>query len=1115
MMEKLLHSEMNVNKNKFKMSFLTDINNINVDGFYIGEDGIVYGQIGGISTDSLSNESCLAINMFFTDKCYWKENVTGYNDVDMILKQQENININYNEECSYSLEFDFLLFIDQSNLNNLNIGSNLNDFKYYVTFSKNGTHTYLKEIDGRDLLSKFTDDNESALYVDGNFTQIKNRLETFLGVQINNSKFRSNWNKFNIQLTYSDIMNINGSAIGFELVKPFDGIHLKIDNIEIKQECEKIITKTKIFNNNPSFEFNRLIDNKKSWVISDLNRDYNKFYRDTKYNIEDDREVLNSKELDLNISYNNSIETMFYEMIKENPLQITNLITNNPIFDEFDINSESLDTLSEFLLYFVGQFCNPRSYRTAHTNVLTSFLTYKIANLSSITFENLTPIVTKIDTYWLDIISQFVPSTSIWESNIVLGNNNFNYDKFRYRKYSLVDLSPYSIGDTIYVDSELNNNVVFDVTKTLINFSMGSEFVGTFEYDELPKPQHLFYYINGYIGENDMCGTTPSPLRGGFVFNFTVGSTMYTDEDGTINFVPIDADLYYLLIFGGVSYSVKFNENGVILSIVNLTGCTPNPEMVRLFNVTHETSYAACSAELGDFTNVYTDIFYLSHRLFTDINLTNVVNVPNPSRYYNAIYNGIRYVIKLDINSVIVEMDECSDAIVPQVPRSFNANGGQFLLNGSIYGDDNSVNQYEIQYTLNNVTNWNNLFVNRTGSNTSWNQNNVQAGVYNLRCRAYNPQGNFSSWITVNNVTVTGVSEIVIREPETTDPCESFPPIRGIDRSGFIPVKNIELIKTGIPIFSNSQMTERFVPINQSGRVLIGDLLGDKLVNTNISQIGEVITINPCSIRPIPIDVVLTPTPIADNGCVEFVSGTKVGVWNNNGFKIGSRFFTNESLTEPLNLSSFEGQYLIGKLDSEAVPRSMLIRNGAISELALPCNNSDKKFIKINPNSIDISPRNSCELGGRNLSTFNKNLYYDGVFNKGTVLYNDSNLTEIYQLEQTSSISFINEGSSVINNLRIRNGEVLDFYPCSKLQNRSEVILNETVFESTELACMSNNFVNSKALYSTEIGTGVKLFEDIDLTQQFKASGNFSTIINRTKSYITLEVGTIINYKPC
>jgi hypothetical protein len=83
-------------------------------------------------------------------------------------------------------------------------------------------------------------------------------------------------------------------------------IFVLLDNIELNREFT-VVTDNKYISQSPGFNLERVIDNKKSWVDSTLNRQSSisnnngsNTIRQTNYN-NNDRLVLNSKEVDLDM----------------------------------------------------------------------------------------------------------------------------------------------------------------------------------------------------------------------------------------------------------------------------------------------------------------------------------------------------------------------------------------------------------------------------------------------------------------------------------------------------------------------------------------------------------------------------------------------------------------------------------------------------------------------------------------------------------------------------------------------------------------------------------------------------------------------------------------------
>lgn len=105
-----------------------------------------------------------------------------------------------------------------------------------------------------------------------------------------------------------------------------------LDNIKLNKDCT-IVSENKLYiTQSPGFELERLIDNKKSWVANTTpqNRFFSIFnnvaanpIRQTNYDVNDERLVINTKEIDLDISIASAIETDVWAYIVDNPCLLT------------------------------------------------------------------------------------------------------------------------------------------------------------------------------------------------------------------------------------------------------------------------------------------------------------------------------------------------------------------------------------------------------------------------------------------------------------------------------------------------------------------------------------------------------------------------------------------------------------------------------------------------------------------------------------------------------------------------------------------------------------------------------------------------------------------------
>jgi hypothetical protein len=152
---------------------------------------------------------------------------------------------------------------------------------------------------------------------------------------VNENSFASNWLNASINITDPIVI----SAITNEKIKlniRLSGICtdlcVLVDNIKLNKNCSHV-SKTSIFvSQSPGFELDRIRDNKKSWNAN-TERTHRVFnitkwngkspIRYTDYYLDDNRQVINTKEIDLDISIAAAVETDVWSYIVDNPCLIT------------------------------------------------------------------------------------------------------------------------------------------------------------------------------------------------------------------------------------------------------------------------------------------------------------------------------------------------------------------------------------------------------------------------------------------------------------------------------------------------------------------------------------------------------------------------------------------------------------------------------------------------------------------------------------------------------------------------------------------------------------------------------------------------------------------------
>jgi hypothetical protein len=154
---------------------------------------------------------------------------------------------------------------------------------------------------------------------------------------ISGNTFGPNWLHFHTDITDESVL----SAITNEKIKltlKVSGtcvdVCILVDNIRLTKNCSKVTRNDIFLTKSPGFELDRIRDNKKSWVANDTterrqfsisNFDDTKPIRITDYTLENENQVINSKEIDLDISIAAAIETDVWDYIVDNPCILTGL----------------------------------------------------------------------------------------------------------------------------------------------------------------------------------------------------------------------------------------------------------------------------------------------------------------------------------------------------------------------------------------------------------------------------------------------------------------------------------------------------------------------------------------------------------------------------------------------------------------------------------------------------------------------------------------------------------------------------------------------------------------------------------------------------------------------
>jgi hypothetical protein len=405
-----------------------------------------------------------------------------------------------------------------------------------------------------------------TLFAQSNLQDVENGLTTF-NLSLTNTAFASQWLSYSTTITDPDILNlIYNQQIKFSIKvnNTCGDICILIDNIKLSKECTNVSERKLFITKSPGFILEKIIDNKKSWLNNNTfvdrqfdikNLSKTDTIRQTKYDVNDDRLVINTKEIDLDISLASAIETDVWCYLIDNPCLFTgqtNCIICGDDYKQFQdeeyihfmdnepyefmddnyggINKCCGDDLIQFnelmtkplseitVLEDFQYYLNSELIDAKNRQTISSYATLKAlydrylnsynycGNYSAgFTYYTMEQFADLLGDYWVDIIEQVVPSTTIWGSVRVYSNSLFDQQKFKYKAYtSILCRNPF-LNDTVLspinrTSGQTQNVEVSTVTLSfpttgetgiivsnpnvcnqlhIVQMNSGSEFIGT------------------------------------------------------------------------------------------------------------------------------------------------------------------------------------------------------------------------------------------------------------------------------------------------------------------------------------------------------------------------------------------------------------------------------------------------------------------------------------------------------------------------------------------------------------------------------------------------------------------------------------------------------------
>jgi hypothetical protein len=195
-----------------------------------------------------------------------------------------------------------------------------------LTLDINGTNTGICDEVMNNLLT--------SLYDESGLSGTTNGQDTFNTTLPFNS-LASKWLHFNVVVTdpaIIDLITNQKIKISFEINHACGDFCVLVDEIVLDKKCTQVTHNNIFLTQAPGFELDRIRDNKKSWIANTtpVNRPFvisnnlgGQSIRQTNYDVNDERLVINSKEIDLDINIASAIETDVWCYISDNPCLLT------------------------------------------------------------------------------------------------------------------------------------------------------------------------------------------------------------------------------------------------------------------------------------------------------------------------------------------------------------------------------------------------------------------------------------------------------------------------------------------------------------------------------------------------------------------------------------------------------------------------------------------------------------------------------------------------------------------------------------------------------------------------------------------------------------------------
>jgi len=349
---------------------------------------------------------------------------------------------------------------------------------------------------------------------------------------------------------------------------------------------------------NDGFKLEKVVDNNKSWLSSDTKLrsnsqgDYNAYYY-----VDDERLVLNVKNVDLFLNPGQGLVYDVWNQSRLNnyPIPESGLSVNYPVpggVDSTYVNPEpKKKTFFEFSQTFWQNMINTRNRqfitdgKTGGYPTLQSLWWKYIEQQQTIgvqnnqyTYQKLIEYVNGMGPYWMKLVEQMIPATTIWQSGTRFENSILHKQKFVYRRQRGCEIVP-TPAKTCQIVSSLvtynanNEHVTMSIFPWLNGNISATNFSGI-----------LYNALNNLLNANNQTVSTcagANSLTSGWYLDLKIGNTSlihqlfytgYGINDVPSNTIWKNALISYLPSL--ITYNLSYFLNGTQLTITNLSNQT-------------------------------------------------------------------------------------------------------------------------------------------------------------------------------------------------------------------------------------------------------------------------------------------------------------------------------------------------------------------------------------------------------------------------------------------------------------------------------------------------------------------------------------------------------------